>query len=62
MQAELKEPNRELHDRLQDYAAWQTQAKLLRSGLVVVAVLIVERPEPGCLNGREIAALAGVAP
>ena len=58
----MKEPNRELHDRLQDYAAWQTEAKLLRSGPVVIAVLIVERLELGCLNGREIAALASVAP
>ncbi|MCY4520619.1 MAG: transposase [Caldilineaceae bacterium] len=46
--------HREFHDRLQDHAAWV--------GLVVAAVLIAEFPEPGYLNGRELAALAGVVP
>ena len=58
--AELQALNRELHARLQE------QAELLRSvpgvGPVVAAVLIAELPELGRLSGREIAALAGVAP
>lgn len=47
LQADLKAFNRELHNCLQDHAAWQAQAAL---------------PELGRLNGGEIAALAGVAP
>ncbi|MXZ25011.1 MAG: IS110 family transposase [Caldilineaceae bacterium SB0665_bin_21] len=66
LQAELKALNQELHDRLQDHAAWQAQVELLCSvpgvGPVVAAVLIAELPELGCLNGREMAALLGVAP
>ena len=66
LQAELKALNRELHDRLQDHAAWRAQVELLRSvpgvGPVVAAVLMAELPELGRLNGREVAALAGVAP
>ena len=66
LQTELKALNRELHDRMQDHAAWQARAKLLRSvpgvGPVVAAVLVAELPELGRLNGREIAALVGVAP
>ena len=66
LQAELKALNRELHDRMQAHAAWQAQTELLRSvpgvGPVVAAVLVAELPELGRLNGREIAALVGVAP
>ena len=66
LQAELKALNQELHDRLQAHATWQAQAALLRSvpgvGPVVAAVLVAELPELGRLNGREIAALVGVAP
>ena len=66
LQAELKALNRELHDRMQAHAAWQAQTALLRSvpgvGPVVAAVLVAELPELGRLNGREIAALVGVAP
>ena len=66
LQAELKSLNRELHDRMQDHPAWQARVELLRSvpsvGPVVAAVLIAELPELGCLNGREIAVLASVAP
>ena len=66
LQAELKALNRELHDRMQAHVAWQARAELLRSvpgvGPVVAAVLVAELPELGRLNGREIAALVGVAP
>ena len=58
----MKALNRELHDRLQDHAAWQARAELLRSVPGVGPVLIAELPELGHLNGREIAALTGMAP
>ena len=44
--------NRELHDRMQDHTAWQTQAELLRS-VPGVGPVVAELPEPGRLNGRE---------
>ena len=66
LQTELKALKRALHDCLQDHAAWQAQAALLHSvsgvGPGVAAVFIAELPELGRLHGREIAALAGVAP
>ena len=58
LQAELEALNRDLHDR--------PHAELLRSvpgvGPVVAAVLVAKLPKLGCLNGREIAAMVGIAP
>ena len=47
LQAELKNLNLELHDRLQDHAAWQAKTELLRSNLAVGPV-VAACASPSC--------------
>ena len=66
LQTELQELNRELHDRLQDHVAEQSQTALLLCvpGVdpIVAAVLMAEFPQLDCPNGCEIAALVRATP
>ena len=63
---ELSDLNRELDELLRRSPVWREQDELLRSvpgvGRVVAATLLCELPELGRLNGKQLAALVGVAP
>ncbi len=63
---QLGEVEQEISQLLRANPAWQERAKMLQSvpgvGPVACATVIARLPELGRLNGKEIAALVGVAP
>ncbi|MHB1356944.1 MAG: IS110 family RNA-guided transposase [Anaerolineae bacterium] len=63
---ELDEIEKMLYDQLKDSVVWREKENLLRTvpgvGHVTALTLLVDLPELGHLNRKEIAALAGVAP
>jgi transposase len=63
---QLSELDQDLHDRLQASPLWRAKENLLRSvkgvGPVTATTLLVELPELGTINRKQIAALVGVAP
>ena len=66
LEGELAEVERELQTVLADRPAWQARAKRLQAvkgvGLVTATTLILDLPELGQLDRKEIAALVGLAP
>jgi transposase len=66
LQDELETVTRELTDLMHQSPLWRDKEDLLRSvpgvGPIVTATLIAELPELGQLDGKQIAALVGVAP
>ena len=66
LREQLKELDRDLGDFLKSSPLWQEEARVLRSapgvGPIVTATLIARLPELGSLNGKQVAALVGVAP
>ena len=62
----MGEVEQEISQLLRANPAWQERAKMLQSvpgvGPVACATVIARLPELGRLNGKEIAALVGVAP
>ena len=66
LQAQLKELDRDQGDFLRSSPLWHEEAKVIQSapgvGPIVTATLIARMPELGSLNGKEAAALVGVAP
>ena len=66
LRAQLKELDRDQGDFLRSSPLWQEDAKLLRGvpgiGPIVTATVITRLPELGSINGKEVAALVGVAP
>lgn len=62
----LKDLDKEINQFIQNTTVWKDKDKLLRSvpgvGNVLAATLLVELPELGKLNRKQIAALVGVAP
>jgi transposase len=63
---ELSELHKELDGRLKESPVWRENEDLLKTvpgvGRVVASTLLAELPELGKLNGKQIAALVGVAP
>ena len=63
---ELHEAERDIREHVRSSPLWREKDDLLRSvpgvGPVLSATLLSELPELGRLNGKEIAALVGVAP
>jgi transposase len=66
LRRELDDVDCDMDEAIQNSPAWKAKENLLRSvpgvGPVLSRTLIVELPELGRLNRREIAALVGVAP
>lgn len=66
LERELADLDEELRRTLRDSPLWREKEELLRSvpgvGPVLSLTLLVELPELGSLNRRQLAALAGVAP
>ncbi len=66
LQEALLEINDDLDHRIRHSPAWLEKSSLLKSvpgvGKVVSSTLLIELPELGSLNRRQIAALVGVAP
>jgi transposase len=66
LERELGHADKDLGDAIQASPVWRAREELYRSvpgvGPVLSRTLIAELPELGTLNGREIAALVGVAP
>ncbi len=66
LKRELQDINRDLDEALRKTPLWREHDDLLRSvpgvGRVTAATLLVELPELGRLNRKQIAALVGVAP
>jgi transposase len=66
LQDELEKVTKELTDLMHQSALWRDKEDLLRSvpgvGAITTATLIAELPELGQLDGKQIAALVGVAP
>jgi transposase len=66
LKKELVEIDHDMDSAIQESPLWRAKDDILRSvpgiGSVVSITLIAELPELGELNGKEIAALAGVAP
>lgn len=66
LREQLREVDRDQEDFLRSSPLWQEDAKVLRSapgvGPIVTATLIARLPELGRLNGKQVAALVGVAP
>jgi transposase len=62
----LEDTDRELRQQIQDSPVWQARANLLAGvpgiGRVTAQALISDLPELGQLSGKQIAALAGLAP
>jgi transposase len=62
----LSDINADLDRRVKESPAWREKDELLKSvpgvGRVVSSTLLIELPELGCLNRRQIASLVGVAP
>lgn len=66
LDAQIAEVERELHERIQRSAAHQEARKVLESfkgvGPVTAMTLLIDLPELGKLDRKQIAALVGVAP
>ena len=66
LKKELLEIDDDMDSAIQESPLWRAKDEILKSvpgiGTVVSITLIAELPELGTLNGKEIAALAGVAP
>ena len=66
LRAQLDHLDKDLGDLIQSSSMWRVKDDLLRSvpgvGPVASSVLLVELPELGRLNRRQIASLVGVAP
>jgi transposase len=66
LEKELADLDGEIGDNVRGSPVWREKEDLLKSvpgiGPVVARTLIAELPELGCLDRREIAALAGLAP
>ena len=66
LEEELEQLDQDLRVQLQASPAWREKEELLRSapgvGPVLATTLLAELPELGALNGKQIAALVGVAP
>lgn len=66
LKRQLGEINDDLDQAIRASEAWRVKDDLLQSapgvGRVLTSTLIIELPELGCLNRKEIAALVGVAP
>jgi transposase len=66
LEAELKRADKDLDESIRQSPIWRENEDLLRSapgiGPVVSRTLLVELPELGKLNRKQIAALVGVAP
>lgn len=66
LEQELDDLDRDLHLEIRNSSAYQEKGQLLRSvpGVwpVMATTLLIEMPELGQLNNRQIAALAGVTP
>jgi transposase len=66
LQDELEKVTKELTELLHQSPLWRESEDLLRSvpgvGAITTATLIAELPELGHLDGKQIAALVGVAP
>lgn len=62
----LKDMDHDLYDGLKKSPLWRVKEQILKSapgiGRVTVCTLVAHLPELGTLNGRQIAALVGVAP
>ncbi len=66
LKKQLREINGDLDQAIKASEAWCVKDDLLKSvpavGPVLTSTLIIDLPELGCLNRKEIAALVGVAP
>jgi transposase len=66
LEKELAELDAEIDDQIRGSPAWREKEELLASvpgiGPIIARTLIAELPELGMLNGKQIAALAGLAP
>ncbi len=66
LKKEISDTDRELREKIEKDPVWREKDSLLQStpgvGPTLSAALIVQLPELGTLNRRQIAALAGVAP
>ncbi len=66
LEKELTDIDKSLENFLKNSPVWQEKNDLLRSckgvGPVMAATLIADLPELGTLNGKQIAAIVGVAP
>lgn len=66
LEGRLKELDEDLEDIIRSSAVWREKEEMLRSvpgvGAVVSRALVVDIPELGRLNRKQIAALVGVAP
>jgi transposase len=66
LEQELADLDQDLNQSIQDSPIWREKEDLLRSvpgvGPVLARTLLFELPELGCLNHKQIAKLAGVAP
>jgi transposase len=66
LEKELSSADSDIHDAMRTSPAWQEKAELLKSvpgvGQVIASTLLASLPELGTLNGKQIAALAGLAP
>jgi transposase len=66
LEAQLKEVDKEINDRIQKSPVWRAKDELLQSakgvGRTTSAKLLSALPELGLVSNREIAALVGVAP
>jgi transposase len=66
LEKELVELDGEIDDQIRGSPAWREKEDLLASmpgiGRIIARTLIAELPELGTLNGKQIAALAGLAP
>jgi transposase len=62
----LKDMDDDLYDGLKKSPLWRVKEQILKSapgiGRVTICTLVAQLPELGTLNGRQIAALVGVAP
>ncbi len=63
---ELSSDDTDIDDAVRGLPAWREKEDLLASvpgvGSVIARTLVAELPELGCLDRKEIAALAGLAP
>jgi transposase len=66
LEKELSSADGDIHDAMRTSPAWREKEELLKSvpgvGPVIASTLLASLPELGALNGKQIAALAGLAP
>ena len=66
LEHELASTDKDLRQTLQRSAVWRTKEEVLKSvpgvGPVLITTLLANLPELGSLTGKQVAALAGVAP